>query len=423
MGPPQFEIAPDSIRILKSPSEFRREIYKLIKSSTQEISLACLYVGDPTILAELAEQIRSKPILKVNILVDYFRGTRNGSTFDLVKDYSSMVLTQRFRASFYRSQAISRLQELVVPSRFIETFSLLHVKLYRFDDTVILTGANLASDYFTSRQDRYIVVKDNAFACYVQRVFSVFENSAFRLTDGDLVEPKAYNTDSWIQNQRTSLKLLNEDFKSKVSNDGKFPILVPHIHSKFLGIETEAEMLKVILQQAASSGAKLVIATAYFNLPSDIQEVIALNKSSNYLIMVAAPSANSFYNSKGLSKFVPKMYDNLLFQFMTRFPFVHVLEYAELNRSWHCKGVWLSNTAKKSAITLIGSSNYNYRSMKRDIEFSVLLKAGDSKIGKMLCDETFRLSNNCQVVSKNQIRKRIGGLWIRLATRIFRSML
>mgnify|MGYP002074183142 CR=1 FL=1 len=35
-----------------------------------------------------------------------------------------------------------------------------HMKLYIFDDTTIITGANLSHSYFTRRQDRCIVIKD-----------------------------------------------------------------------------------------------------------------------------------------------------------------------------------------------------------------------------------------------------------------------
>jgi hypothetical protein len=34
-----------------------------------------------------------------------------------------------------------------------------HTKVYVCDDTVILSGANLSHDYFTNRQDRYVVVR------------------------------------------------------------------------------------------------------------------------------------------------------------------------------------------------------------------------------------------------------------------------
>ena len=48
----------------------------------------------------------------------------------------------------------------MLPPRYGEGVGVQHTKLYAFDDTVILTGANLSHDYFTSRQDRYVVIRN-----------------------------------------------------------------------------------------------------------------------------------------------------------------------------------------------------------------------------------------------------------------------
>jgi len=34
-----------------------------------------------------------------------------------------------------------------------------HLKAAAFDDDLVMTGANLSHDYFTDRQDRYIIFK------------------------------------------------------------------------------------------------------------------------------------------------------------------------------------------------------------------------------------------------------------------------
>ncbi len=39
-----------------------------------------------------------------------------------------------------------------------ETLGTFHFKSVIFDDTILLTGANLSEDYFTNRKDRYIVI-------------------------------------------------------------------------------------------------------------------------------------------------------------------------------------------------------------------------------------------------------------------------
>ena len=48
----------------------------------------------------------------------------------------------------------------VLPYKLNELIGLQHCKIYIFDNTVIISGANLSKDYFTNRQDRYIVIEN-----------------------------------------------------------------------------------------------------------------------------------------------------------------------------------------------------------------------------------------------------------------------
>ena len=50
-----------------------------------------------------------------------------------------------------------------LPPFLREVFGVQHVKAAVFDDAVLLTGANLSRDYFTTRQDRYLLVEDNEY--------------------------------------------------------------------------------------------------------------------------------------------------------------------------------------------------------------------------------------------------------------------
>ena len=46
----------------------------------------------------------------------------------------------------------------MIPDKYNELIGLQHCKLFVFDDSVIISGANLSTDYFTNRQDRYILI-------------------------------------------------------------------------------------------------------------------------------------------------------------------------------------------------------------------------------------------------------------------------
>ena len=45
----------------------------------------------------------------------------------------------------------SKTSRKVLPQRWNEVVGLQHCKVYIFDDSVIVSGANLSSDYFTNR--------------------------------------------------------------------------------------------------------------------------------------------------------------------------------------------------------------------------------------------------------------------------------
>ena len=45
-----------------------------------------------------------------------------------------------------------------LPVRWNEVVGVQHMKIYIFDDELILSGANLSNTYFTDRQDRYLML-------------------------------------------------------------------------------------------------------------------------------------------------------------------------------------------------------------------------------------------------------------------------
>ena len=60
----------------------------------------------------------------------------------------------------YHTPHLRGLLKRYMPPRWNETIGLQHCKIYIFDDSVIISGANLSSDYFTNRQDRYVLIQD-----------------------------------------------------------------------------------------------------------------------------------------------------------------------------------------------------------------------------------------------------------------------
>ena len=62
--------------------------------------------------------------------------------------------------SFYHTPHLREWVMSLLPSKWNETVGLQHLRLYVFDDSLIISGANLSQDFFTSRQDRYVLIEN-----------------------------------------------------------------------------------------------------------------------------------------------------------------------------------------------------------------------------------------------------------------------
>lgn len=94
-------------------------------------------------ISALRTSLASKPNLKVTLLLDYHRSSREpyptpstaSILYPLVRDFPGRV-----EAWFYRSPKLSGLAELVVPRRWDEGFGTWHSKIYASDEEVIISG-------------------------------------------------------------------------------------------------------------------------------------------------------------------------------------------------------------------------------------------------------------------------------------------
>lgn len=76
---------------------------------------------------------------------------------------------------------------LTLPYRWNELFGLQHMKLYIFDDTLVISGANLSNDYFTNRQDRYYVIKDKKLTDFYCGLVKKVQSFSLQLDKNDNV--------------------------------------------------------------------------------------------------------------------------------------------------------------------------------------------------------------------------------------------
>jgi CDP-diacylglycerol---glycerol-3-phosphate 3-phosphatidyltransferase len=174
----QFLIQPSSIRTLRSPSEFYTYLVESCKSARTRIALASLYVGTGELEQNLIKTILENSIQNehVEILIqsDFCRSLRRipvksgdqySSSAHLLLELlsNSDACSANVNIGFtYMPQIRSSMLRHILPQRYIEGLGVFHMKLYIVDNSVIITGANLSTDYFSNRQDRYVVVENEA---------------------------------------------------------------------------------------------------------------------------------------------------------------------------------------------------------------------------------------------------------------------
>jgi CDP-diacylglycerol--glycerol-3-phosphate 3-phosphatidyltransferase len=309
-----------------------------------------------------------------------------------------------------------------LPNRFKEIVGLLHTKVYIFDDSVIISGANLNNDYFVNRQDRYILFKNQPkMANYFQGLFKIISSNTS--THSDLIK----YLDDQIENNSSSSK------SSKT-------FLLPLLQLPDFQINQEQESMNYIFKHLHPSNYSIFLSSGYFNITKTYRNLIRKflnNSKSNAHILIASPQANGFFNSKGISRHIPNAYNYLTIKFLNHlsskeFSKLSLLEYIRSNWTFHAKGLWLFPDQPVSRnhplIFTIGSSNFGYRSEERDLENQILIISADPKVeGKIKknVQDLFFSSYNSKIIEIGNLssQDRTISLFWKGIVKLFQKML
>lgn len=235
---------------------------------------------------------------------------------------------------------------------------------------------------------------------------------------------------------------------------------------------------------------KLVLASGYLNMPDNLLKRLvssvykeeyskdahiitttatttttSTSNNSNLNIYMASPNANSFYASRGLSKYIPMAYSYIAAQQLIRLKELWDLyanpsnsagpqfyEYSSSEWTFHSKGIWLylshdhlnpsednfsvssnestnvspngsscTNQAIQSmplpSVTILGSSNYGIRSSVRDLDLSFCLSTRDLRLKRLLQKEVSQIERcSNPIITKNVLVQRCP-LWLQFLLR------
>ncbi|KAF2024874.1 CDP-diacylglycerol-glycerol-3-phosphate 3-phosphatidyltransferase [Setomelanomma holmii] len=471
---PRFEIQPDQITIIKTPAEFYQTLKDKISRAQHRIYLSTLYIGktEHELISTIRNALAANPKLQVSFLTDSLRGTRetpDPSSASLLTPLIAEFGSERVEVRMYHTPNLTGLRKKYIPKRINEGWGLQHMKLYGVDDEIIMSGANLSSDYFTNRQDRYHLFHSKDLTDYFARIHNSVASLSFDLQPSDapgaggysmtwpsanpapspLESPSKYR-DAASKHLSHLLTPANSPLTSKSSPTTTttiYPILslVPLLPSS-----TELPALTQILTHLSSPAMKnssWTFTAGYFNMTPSFRRLLLSTRPASGTVLTAHPHANGFYGSKGVSGMLPNAYTHLAKMFLRKVRHEGLSDSIELKEwrrgmvgkgegwTYHAKGLWvtfpspaLSTNASSNArakntapefpsLTVIGSSNYTKRSYELDLEANVVIATSDPVLRKRLGEEVRWLGEYAKKVDESDFEKpeRKVGLSVRLS--------
>lgn len=410
---PRFVMGSGDIQILITPEDFYATLKKKIAMANSRIFLSSLYIGKTqTELFECIEQaLHRNENLRVDILTDALRGTREAPEVSSASKLAELVQKfgkHRVDVRMYHTPHLSGLAKVITPKRLNEGYGLQHMKLYGFDDEVILSGANLSQDYFTNRQDRYYIFKNKPITDYYFKIQSAVSKLSYQVVPSKLkqgfyldwptsnksCEPHL-NLQRFISDSSFLLEPLVKQHEltsfEQFDDHAKFDTIVYPI-SQFSplmnpdnDISTEKPAILRLLSYIDSPKIKWWFTAGYFNMLPQIQERL-LNSTATGVVITAAPQANSFYKSQGISYYLPEAYLLFAKKFLQQVykigksSLIKVYEWKNgvVNTpggwSYHAKGLWMTVPEEDvPSITVVGSSNYTKRAYSHDLESNAII--------------------------------------------------
>ncbi|CAK5269581.1 unnamed protein product [Mycena citricolor] len=418
---PKFGVDPNNIRILAKPIEFHSLLVDMISRAKSRIFISSLYLGSTEfdIVMALAQALQRNPHLEVQMLFDLNRSTRPEpqSTAKLLLPLVEQF-PDRVHVSFFRSPSLRGILARLVPPRFNEGWGTWHAKIYGVDDEVMFSGANLNKSYFTDRQDRYLhfssqpilskfcldfIKTVSSFSFKLQTASSsVIGEHSRKTPDYSLIWPESSIHPHQIHDMaEEGLSSLQQTYIQHTAKDDVSDkvVLFPLMQAGQFNIRDEENALAALFNHLEShtpaSRPILDLTSGYFGLYKKYRQLILDSSLVDCRIVAAAPLANGFYGSKGVSGRIPEGYTLLEQRFMAavaragKQPSVQLNEWHQDGWTYHAKGIWLSEPNEPPMLTLFGSTNLNSRSAHIDSELSFLMlpPAGAEELRNRMGDE------------------------------------
>ncbi|KAM9716726.1 CDP-diacylglycerol--glycerol-3-phosphate 3-phosphatidyltransferase, mitochondrial [Menidia menidia] len=457
---PAFRVPGNHVHILSSPDQFYQVMKARIRTAQKRVVMASLYLGTGQLEQELVDcmeeaLLRSKesgcsPDLKVSVLLDYTRGSRGRVNSRTMLLPLLRRFTSQMRVSLYHTPDLRGLLRLLVPQRFNETIGVQHIKVYLFDDSIIISGANLSDSYFTNRQDRYVLLENcgevaDFFSDLVEAVGDVSmqlqPDDSVAMLEGMVHPYKGNRQDFSAAARRRIMEVVDtaqvrqrlqrrpEDSEDEGPSDGEEDTWVfPLVQMKPLGIQVDEQVTQRLLTDAGPDST-VYLTSGYFNLTRAYMRLV-LGAGASYRILTASPEVNGFFGAKGVAGAIPAAYIHIARQFYNQVcrlgqqRRVHLHEYHRPQWTFHAKGLWYYLRGQdRPCLTLVGSPNFGYRSVHRDLEAQIAIVTENEELQSQLQEEQEMLYRRSTEVSSTTFQRpdRHVKLWVKLVTPLIKN--
>ncbi|KAJ5795100.1 hypothetical protein N7457_001699 [Penicillium paradoxum] len=452
---PRFEVPASQIHIIDSPSNFYSTLKNKIRNARRRVYLSTLYVGktEHDLIDTLGQALRENPDLKVSILTDALRGTRetpNPSSASLLCSLVEEFGPERVEVRMFHTPNLTGLRKRWIPNRINEGWGLQHMKLYGIDDEIILSGANLSEEYFTRRLDRYHVFDSAVLTEYYARIHHAICSLSFQvLPDPEkkssyvLEWPSTNKAPSPLESSREfvayssaflSPLIQASDNKPALQSSSSQTYVYPV--SQFTSIlqpeDTSTEypavttILGLLSNSSVFAGARWLFTAGYFNIHPVLSSLLISSTTTaskdptttKGTVLTASPWANGFFGSSGISGMLPAAYTHLSARFLDRVAAAGATDSVQLKEwrkgtvgtpdgwTYHAKGLWVTLPHEEHpSVTFVGSSNYTKRSYSLDLESGAVVVTNDPDLKRKLGEETERVQKNASPVSREDLMR------------------
>ncbi|KAI6237060.1 CDP-diacylglycerol--glycerol-3-phosphate 3-phosphatidyltransferase [Aphelenchoides besseyi] len=426
-----------NVRFLRTPDEFYTTLVNKTKTAKQRIYLTSLYLGvgslERQLVDELENSLDKNPKLEVKMMFDYLRGTRGG-----VLGTAGMLAERKLRNAevyLFHTPDLRGLLKRLLPERMNEIVGLQHMKFFIFDNSIIISGANLSDTYFTNRQDRYVVIENcprlieffiAIYDCIASCSYKLMTNGDYKINSSAQEELVKTDVRKFRREMNSKINAVIDDLSSDTQQNAE-TMIFPFLQMKPFGIDQEERVMERLLKNSKGEW-NLTFATGYFNFDDKYSDLIIRQSRLPSSIMLAAPDANGFFGARGISGGIPSLYVYISLLFYRKVQElckpITMYEWSRPGWSFHAKGIWIEpRDSTEWSATVIGSSNYGYRSTNRDLESQLLICTKNDKLRREMAEERRHLMEFATKIESSTFERadRYVPIWVRIFARFFRT--